>query len=404
MLGYNTMKEVLVWIQTEKPQHIKMKYWTGGKVQISYTQSREASGLTAKLIAKNLEPRTTYEYDIFLDSSSTSSAHGTFSTQALWQHRTNPPDFDVAIGSCVYSNEAEYDRPGEPYGSGYEIFQAICKKNPQLMLWLGDNVYLREPDWSSRSGIFHRYTHFKSMPEIQELWKSMHHYAIWDDHDFGPNNADRSFVGKETTLEAFQLFWGNPEYGIKGQPGITTQFSFNDVDFFLLDNRYYRTSNDRKTGERFILGKEQVQWLVDALVFSQASFKIVAIGGPFLNSEKIYENHANYSKERKQLISLIRKEKIKNVIFLSGDMHKTELSKMNLGRGNYLYDYTCSPLTSAPRSTAKENNKLRVEGTYVDVRNFGTLSFKGSFENRKLVLKNFNNKGELIWTHEILKH
>jgi alkaline phosphatase D len=402
MLGYNTMKEVLIWVQTEKPQALSLDYWPQDQELLKQTikyQTQSENARIAKFIAKDLEPGTAYQYQLFIEGKAL--AAGSFTTQKLWQHREEPPQWSMATGSCAYTNEPKYDRPGIPYGKGNEIFTEIVEKRPEMMLWLGDNIYLREPDWSSKSGIEHRYTHFKSMPEIQELWKSMHHYAIWDDHDFGPNDADRSFVGKEMTLNAFQNFWGNYEYGINGKPGITSQFSYNDVDFFLLDNRYNRSPNDRKTGKREILGEEQIEWLIDALVNSKASFKMVAIGGQVLSDAALYENHATYAEERKKLLDLIEKEELKNVIFFSGDRHKTELTKMELPNGNLLYDYTCSPLSSKAYNSIEEGNNLRVEGTHVATQNFGILEFSGSFKARKLTIKTFNAKGELEWERTI---
>ena len=113
------------------------------------------------------------------------------------------------------------------------------------MLWLGDNIYLREADWNTRTGIMYRYTHTRSLPEMQPLLASSINYAIWDDHDFGPNDADRSYHLKNTTLEAFKLFWANPTYGIVGDSGVATTFEWGDVQFFMLDNRYFRAPNER---------------------------------------------------------------------------------------------------------------------------------------------------------------
>jgi hypothetical protein len=126
---------------------------------------------------------------------------------------------DTATGSCAYINEAAYDRPGNPYGSEYEIFEAINESKPDFMIWLGDNMYLREPDWNSWTGITKRWTHSRSVPEMQPLLASAHHYAIWDDHDYGPNNSDRGWWNKNQTYEAFQLFWANPSYGIGDMKG-----------------------------------------------------------------------------------------------------------------------------------------------------------------------------------------
>lgn len=404
MLGYNTMKEVAVWVQTERESEVVMYYNTSfGQRCSTIARTKIENGFTATLIAKNLEPGTTYNYTIVVDSQLVNSVGGKFTTQALWQHRTDPPDFSFATGSCAYTNEKKYDRPGEPYGKGKGVYNVIANKNPSLMLWLGDNIYLREPDWTSMSGINYRYTHFKSMPEIQKLWQNTHHYAIWDDHDFGPNDADRGFINKDLSLAAFKNFWANPSYGIPGDSGITSQFSFNDVDFFLLDNRYYRSPNERKTGERQILGEKQIEWLIDALVFSKASYKFVAIGGQFLSTAAVYENHATYPEERQKIIDLIDQEGIKNVVFLSGDRHKTELTKLVTNSGITIYDYTSSPLSSTAYNTSDEANTLRVEGTHVATQNFGLLSLTGSFEERKLSIKTYSAKGVLLWEKLIEK-
>ena len=48
---------------------------------------------------------------------------------------------------------------------------------------------------------------------MQPLLARTHNYAIWDDHDFGPNDSDRSSAIKAITLEAFKDSWPNPSYG-----------------------------------------------------------------------------------------------------------------------------------------------------------------------------------------------
>lgn len=405
MLGYNTMREVLIWVQTEKPQKVTLK-WNAKdgnqKGEDSYTTTR-ASANTAHLMASPLEPGTTYQYSIHLDEEKESSSKGEFTTQSLWKYRSDPPNFSFSIGSCAYTNDPKYDRPGTPYGQDNEIFDHIAQNESEFMLWLGDNIYLREADWTSKTGIDYRYSHFKSMDKLQDLWKKMHHYAIWDDHDFGPNDADRSFVNKDMTLQAFKYFWGNPSYGINGKKGLTSMFSYNDADFFLMDNRYYRTPNHRKTGDRYILGDEQIDWLIDNLVNSKANFKFIAIGGQFVSDAAVYENHATFPEERQKIIDLIDKEGIKNVIFLNGDRHKTEMSKMTTANGIDIYEYTSSPLSSKAYNSVDEPNSLRVDGTHVATQNYGQLELKGPFKERELVMKCFDSSGKLLWEKTIVK-
>jgi alkaline phosphatase D len=409
MLGYNEMKEVLLWAQTTQPAEVQFAYWPKENPKdrrlTDTKQTIEGEAFTAKLIADEVEPGVSYEYELRINGKALKLEYPTeFTTQPLWRWRTDPPEFTVAIGSCNYINEPRYDRPGNGYGGEYGIFKSIFEKRPDAMIWLGDNTYLREVDWFTETGILHRYTHTRSLAEMQPLLASTHHYAIWDDHDFGPNNSDRSFVHKDKTLRAFDLFWGNPTVGLPHQEGgITSYFQYNDMDFFLLDNRYFRSPNNRKTGEQTMLGKAQLEWLIDALVASRAPFKMVCIGGQVLSTLEKYETYANYHwEEREYLLRRIEEEGIRNVVFLTGDRHHTEMSQYQNGAGNMVYDVTCSPLTSGAGSGADEENKLRVEGTLVNEdRNFGVLTFSGPRKERKLTITMYNTEGEELWSRTI---
>jgi alkaline phosphatase D len=278
----------------------------------------------------------------------------------------------------------------------------IHRTDPDLMLWLGDNTYLREADWNSWTGILHRYTHTRALPELQPLLGSTHHYAIWDDHDYGPNNSDRSFWMKEATLEAFRLFWANPNYGVHGGPGITGTFRWSDVRFFLLDNRYHRTPNDRVTGRRTVLGEEQLRWLVDALSSSRATFKVVVMGGQFLNPTPDEENYANFEEERRRILEAIRAEDIRGVVFLSGDLHYTELSRMERPGGRPLYELTVSPLTAGVSTGAEESGNVhRVEGTLVTEHNFALVKVHGPRDDRRMTVSIRDVDGREIWERTI---
>jgi len=404
MLGYKGLREVAVWIQTDSSMELLFRYQAvenEGQWTVKVQTSRDEHANTLTFVASGLEVGTAYNYQ-FLNKEGSVLAEGEFSSQELWQYRKDPPNFSFLIGSCTYVNDPKYDRPGEPYGQGLEAFSAMLKKDAEAMLWLGDNIYLRPADWESKTGVQYRYTHYKSQPILQEFWKKFHHYAIWDDHDFGPNDANRSFINKDITLEAFKDFWANPNYGFNSRNDcITGMFSYNDADFFLLDNRSFRSPNDRRSGDRSILGDEQVEWLIDALVSSKAKFKIVAVGGQLLNPAALYENHSTFAAEREKILRLIEQEQIENVVFLSGDRHKTELTKWESESGLIIYDFTSSPISSTSYNSIDEGNYLRVEGTHFGKQNFGMLSFEGSWKERKLLLQTFDQDGKLIWSHEI---
>lgn len=403
MLGYNTMREVLVWVELSQPGEAEFVYWhQSDTVRVRKVAVKESSN-TIKFLTELLQPGTRYNYQIRVPHENYATPTYSFTTQSNWQYRTDPPTFKMALGSCAYFNEPQYDRPGEPYGRNYGIFNQIVAQQPELMLWLGDNFYLRDADLYSKSATFYRYSTDRATPELQPLLSAAHHYAIWDDHDFGPNDADGSYVGKQNSLDVFQSYWGNPFFGINGGPGITSAFEYNDVDFFLLDNRYHRNANNRTSGKKEMLGKPQIEWLIDALKFSDAPFKLIAVGGQILNPAAVYENYAIFPEERDFLLKRIEEEEIKGVVFVTGDRHKTELSYLKMEHTE-VYDLTVSPLTAKYYNTIDEPNTLRKQGTHVADNNFAILEFSGSLEKRIMKIMIYNHLGELQWTREISRN
>lgn len=404
MNGYSEMREVLLWAQTDRPAEVVFEYYPendpSDKRQTEPVTTSRQTDHIARVVVGGLEPGTVYRYEVLLDGKQADSPGSPrFRAQTLWQWRSDPPPFRIALGSCLFINEPKYDRPGDGYGAGYEILETIAEAQPDAMLWLGDNTYLREADWHSRSGIFHRYRHTRATPEMQRLLAEAHHYATWDDHDYGPNNSNRSFRNKRDTRDAFNLYWGNPDR-IFPDGGIATKFSWQDCDFFLLDNRWYRAPNRRETGERTLLGDAQIEWLIDALKTSRAPFKFVAMGGQFLNTANRYEVYgANYPEERDRILRALRAERIEGVVFLSGDRHFSEFSRLERPGQYPLCEFTVSPLTSGAAGRLRdEENTLRVEGSFVGERNFGTIEVSGKRTDRKATFSLFDASGALKWS------
>ena len=129
---------------------------------------------------------------------------------------------------------------------------------------------------------------------------------------------------------------------------------------------------------------------------SYAPFKVVALGGQFLSDVAKHENMARFP-EREAIISRIEEERIHGVVFLTGDRHCTELSKMELDHGVVIHDLTVSPLTSSSYDNSKENNSNRVEETVVAERNYAELSFSGPRKDRAMQIEIKNKVGETIW-------
>ncbi len=413
MVGYCEMTEAVIWTQTTKEASVRVDYYAKDKPAEVFSsktyKSSENNYFTNHIVLTQLQQGKEYHYDLLINNQKIALPYDTsFSSKKLWQWREKAPDFTIALGSCSYISEEALDRPGKPYGSNYSIFESIAKKNPDIMLWGGDNVYLREADWDSKSGIYHRYTHSRALKEMQPLLASTQNIAIWDDHDFGPDDSDRSFYNKYTTQQAFKDFWANKSYGIDDEQkeGVFSSYNWSDVELFLLDNRFFKSPNKRLTGEKTMLGSAQIQWLIDALTYSKASFKIIVIGGQVLNTEAVFENYENYKTEKEFLLKEILANQIKGVLFISGDRHFTELSTLKRPNTYPLYDWTVSPLTSGHGNVeriTKEPNTNRVPGSLFAQHVFGTLSFSGEKETRQMKMSLFDKDGAELWNKTILK-
>ncbi|RLD46271.1 MAG: alkaline phosphatase family protein [Bacteroidetes bacterium] len=409
MVGYSDMFEVMLWAQTKKEAAVKIIYYNLNAPEKNHTTNtvvtKKENAYTAHLLADEVEPGLLYNYDLYINDKKISFDYKTqFQTQKLWKWRTDAPDFSFATGSGAYINEPAYDRPGKGYGGDYQIYESIADKKPDFMLWLGDNTYLRESDWNTKTGILHRYTNTRSTKEMQKLLATTHNYAIWDDHDFGPNDSDKSFWNKNETLSGFKLFWANPSYGIADTKGAITFFNWGDCDFFLLDNRYYRDPDKLISDDKTQLGKKQKEWLKNALTYSDAKFKFIVLGGQFLTTGGAYEVFTNfgYSKERTEIIEFIYKQNIKNVIFLTGDRHHSEISVLKNRYKPTIYDITTSPFTSHHASENKDEvNSLRIKGSLINQRNFSVLSISGTNDKRILKINFYDSDGKPIYNYEI---
>jgi alkaline phosphatase D len=264
---------------------------------------------------------------------------------------------------------------------------------------------MREADYSSKSAMAHRYLHTRSEPNLQPLLAVRNNYAIWDDHDYGDNDANKHFEFKQAARYFFDAYWGNKTAG-ENDEGVYHNFRFGDAEFLMLDNRWFR--DESEINEQFDaktqLGEGQLSWLKNKLVHSRASFKFICVGGQFLNQHTDKESFNLYKKERAEIIRFIVDQKISGVVFLSGDRHHTELLKeegVKAKLGYPLYDLTCSALTAGSSnvgSSKESNNPMREPNTLVIENNYCTISVSGAARgSRELTITCFDSKGMVKW-------
>lgn len=190
-------------------------------------------------------------------------------------------------------------------------------QNPQLFLSLGDNIY---GDTEDMSVLKAKYEKFRAVPGYQELLKTCPVLAIWDDHDYGKNDAGAEYPKKIESQKIFLDFYGventSPRrkkegiyhseiYGTKGK----------EVQIILLDGRYFRSPLKRgdKADKYYVantdpgatmLGAEQWKWLEEQLR-KPADLRLIVSGIQVVAEDHGYEKWMNFPNERKKLFKLI---------------------------------------------------------------------------------------------------
>lgn len=276
---------------------------------------------------------------------------------------------------------------GEPvsrigFGSCYKpekvtrLWKAVSDFNPQVWLWLGDNVYADVIDGKyikenlPKDAFDRAYEALGKSEGISALKKLPpdHILATWDDHDYGLNDAGKSWERKKDAKKAFVKFWGGEERSDGVYSARDLGPEGKRIRVILLDTRFNR---DNPGPGADILGDKQWKWLEEQLASPGAELVVIGSSIQVLANQHRFEKWGNFPKSQAKLFRLIR-ESGARVIFTSGDRHHAEISRQTESPAGYpLFDVTSSGLTEKS-SIRNETNDLRIGEVYVG-GNFGVI-------------------------------
>ena len=198
---------------------------------------------------------------------------------------------------------------------------------PDVCLWVGDNIY---GDTQTEAGFLDScYQALDAKPAFRLLQDNVPMLATWDDHDFGWNNAGRFYGLKEESKRLFRKFWDLEEEIPENQPGIyyskTLEVGDKSLQVILLDVRFNRDDPGENAD---VLGKDQWEWLGETLK-ETADFRIIVSGFQLLlDADSGSETWAKFPAARERLFDLIRKSAVQRLVFVTGDQHYGEVSRM----------------------------------------------------------------------------
>ncbi|MEO8345120.1 MAG: alkaline phosphatase D family protein [Betaproteobacteria bacterium] len=404
MHGYADYTSALLWVMADAPGPIEIS-WQPDAQGPERKLKLDAAAATGNVVHARLTGLTPGKSAAYRVSGDNDIRSGMLAAQPHWSKPADAADLAIAIGSCFFLADADPMWGGQSYGGGFEIFDSIAAIKPDLMIWMGDSLYFQAPDELDPDSMAMRYQRQRTFLPLQKLLTTVPHIATWDDHDYGPNDHDMSYVMKGESLQLFRRYWANPSYGLPDVPGVFGWSRWGDVEIFLLDDRWYRSANHAlDTPDKTMFGAQQLTWLRNALTHSRAPVKLVVNGSQMWNRANRFEGWTHYAFEQKAFADWLVAQRIDGVVFLSGDRHFTELLKIDRPGTYPLYEFTSSPLTSRPWGNPEAGERYNpdlVPGTLVGQRQFGMIRVTGPGGNRSIALESYDTAGKLLWRKEI---
>ena len=382
MLGDVTPTSAKIWLRTDREASVTVTLLEDGKEQHRKIDGN-TSGIndyTSVIQISGLEPATSYSYSISIDGSQLFE-NGSFTTTM-----NNGQQVQLKIGFGG----------GAGYTPWFErMWDTLATQSFDAFLLLGDNVYIDYPKVPEAQ----QYCYYRrqSRPEFRRFTPNVPIYAIWDDHDFTVNDGEGgpeidTPSWKRPVWNLFKNQWPNPYYGGGDEhPGCWFDFSIGDIDFIMLDCRYYR-ENPKEVNDPSMLGEFQKDWLKEKLKTSTATFKVIASSVPWAKDTKPGSDDTwdGFPNERKEIFSFISENNIDGVLLLSADRHRSDAWKVILPEGYTTYDLMSSRLTNVHTHDLMDGSIFG----YNKKCSFGTLEFDTTIEDPSVTytIKNIDNQ------------
>ncbi|KAF0106265.1 MAG: alkaline phosphatase D [Hyphomonadaceae bacterium] len=315
----------------------------------------------------------------------------------------------IAFGACAKQDK---DQP---------IWDAIAATNPDLFLFIGDNIYA---DTRDPQVMRDKYAMLAAKPQFQRFRAKVPFLTIWDDHDYGEDDAGQEYPMKDESRKQFCDFWGVAENSprrtradgiytaqIFGPSGQKVQIILPDLRFnrtpirkMDLGGKDYRTwaaelnsagkavpgPYDRNPDDAAtMLGETQWTWL-EYQLSQPADVRILASSLQVVADFAGWEGWINYANDHQRLIEAIRRKRANGLFCISGDTHYGEISRLNVNVPYPLWDFTSSGITEVWPVTPPNSRRI---GEVYRERNFGLIEI--NWQNHSIEVKICGEDGSI---------
>ncbi|WDI32995.1 alkaline phosphatase D family protein [Hyphococcus flavus] len=319
----------------------------------------------------------------------------------------------IVFASCAQQNEDQ------------SIWDQIASENPDLTLYIGDNVYgdVRSNDLSLPE-LKAAYMRLAQSEPFSRVRAAAPMLTTWDDHDYGMNDAGGEYEYKESAEALFEYVWAVPDDDPRrSRPGIYGSWIVGEdskrVQIIMLDTRFFRSKlkpTDERGApgkERYIpdsdpaktmLGEEQWAWLAEELQ-KPADLRLLVSSVQVIADGHGWEAWKMLPAERARLYKLIAETDANGVIMLTGDRHSAALYRKE-GVNDYpLFEATSSSLNLPLRAWLDPNEPYEQEpgpnrlGDMIIDANYGLVEIDWAAGDVEVTIRGENGEtlqGEVV--------
>lgn len=406
IIGHITDSSVKIWVRGENSHPwANLTIFEGvNTLKTIQLELEERHGYTGCIEVKNLNANIRYTCQVLFGKDKNSKQHlmidfghcrGHFITAAAPTTEIGIQPFSFLLGSCNLHSLGLLQSPDNAYET---LINRSVQSDVKFMIHCGDQIYYDIPNFIKTPDINeYRQKYLDAWQDCRParlFLTQLPHYMILDDHEIFDNfSNDMHVTGwaatpqqfKDIAMKAYREFvhirhptFDNQSYHYK--------FNYGQVHFFVLDTRTERWSN-RSNGANQIIGQEQLLRLKTWLKENKNAIKFIVSSVPFVAEVRHSDDKWNadiFKHQREEIIEFIVENKIKNITFLTGDMHNSYYAKMTIKAEEQIstiHELMSSPINQIGKSSIDQYDLTGVAKTSSNGVVYQSSIEKSSFYN-----------------------
>jgi phosphodiesterase/alkaline phosphatase D-like protein len=260
-----------------------------------------------RFVLDGLDAATDYHYAVEVDGTLDTVRAGTFGTfgEGAW-------DFVLTSGACAR------------IGSNGAVFDAMRSIDPDLYVMYGD-LHYGDVATNDRDRFRELYDGIQAQPGPAAFYRSVPWDYVWDDHDYGPNDADATSDSRPAAQTVYREAVPHYPLVLEGQQPIYHAFTVGRARVIVTDTRSERSPKEDPDGPlKTMLGAAQRDWLLAELAAADEVYPLIiwVSSVPWIAPADAGADHwGGYGHERRLIADFIAENEIDGLLMLAGDAH-----------------------------------------------------------------------------------